>query len=164
MRLKFTLYLIVLLPTVANANLTVVADLGGEPAAPWYEAISPEPVELPQDAVPYPYREGDLLPIVTGNMQPGRLEQRKLSLAGMMPIFLIGDDTFSKQWLSAQRSRLQSIAATGLVVNVADSNSLQELRDIAEELTLLPVSGEDLAARLQLANYPVLITETGLEQ
>jgi integrating conjugative element protein (TIGR03765 family) len=164
MFLRFAFFMVLLLPLAANSELIVVADLGGEPAAPWYEAISPEPMTSPQESSPKPFQEEDLLPIVTGNMQPGLLKRRPLSLIGMSPIFLIGDDVLSKQWLSEQRSRLQSLDATGLVVNVADIERLEELREIAGELTLLPVSGEDLATRLQLTTYPVLITETGLEQ
>ena len=50
------------------------------------------------------------------------------------------------------------------MVNVATSAQLENLRQQAPGLTLLPVSGEDLAQRLKLEAYPVLITETGLSQ
>ena len=38
------------------------------------------------------------------------------------------------------------------------------LRRLAPGLTLSPASGDDLAQRLGLRHYPVLITSTGVEQ
>lgn len=52
----------------------------------------------------------------------------------------------------------------GLVVNVESMAALTALRRLAPGLTLSPVSGDDLAQRLGLRHYPVLITSTGVEQ
>ena len=42
--------------------------------------------------------------------------------------------------------------------------ALTALRRLAPGLTLSPASGDDLAQRLGLRHYPVLITSTGIEQ
>ncbi|ERH64288.1 hypothetical protein N172_03640 [Pantoea dispersa EGD-AAK13] len=51
-----------------------------------------------------------------------------------------------------------------MVVNVSSSASLQQLRQIAPDLHLAPVSGSDLARSLKLEHYPMLITEHSLSQ
>ena len=59
---------------------------------------------------------------------------------------------------------LRSLRATGLVVNVASEACFRVLQQQTGALTLLPVSGDDLAQRLQLSAYPELITDSGLSQ
>ena len=51
----------------------------------------------------------------------------------------------------------------GLVVNVATPEALVALRRLAPGLMLSPISGDDLAQRLGIRHYPVLITATGIE-
>ncbi|MDJ6853223.1 integrating conjugative element protein [Salmonella enterica] len=82
----------------------------------------------------------------------------------MTPVFLVGDDTLSRDWLAQRRADLLRMNATGLVVNVSDSAALRELQSRAPGLTLLPASASDIARRLQLMHYPVLITDRGLSQ
>ncbi|WP_431521391.1 PFL_4695 family integrating conjugative element protein [Blastomonas fulva] len=59
---------------------------------------------------------------------------------------------------------MRELGAVGLVVNVESMAALVELRHLAPGLTLAPASGDDLAQRLDLRHYPVLITSTGIEQ
>ena len=51
----------------------------------------------------------------------------------------------------------------GLVVNVATPEALVTLRRLAPGLMLSPIAGDDLAQRLGIRHYPVLITATGIE-
>lgn len=149
----------------ATAELTVVADLGGESTAPLYEAIQPDsdnPPPAPSD--PTAFTEQDVLPVTSPHLHPGHLEPRPLSLPGFSPLFLLGVDPLSERWLKQNKAKLLALHATGLVVNVSTSAQLDILHQQAPGLTLLPVSGEDLAQRLQLTTYPVLITENGLSQ
>lgn len=79
-------------------------------------------------------------------------------------LFLIGDDERSRAWLRQRQTALRELGAVGLVVNVKSMAALTALRRLAPGLTLSPVSGDDLAQRLGLRHYPVLITATGVEQ
>lgn len=106
----------------------------------------------------------EMLPVTTPEMTPGRVEVRSLALAGMAPVFLVGDDTLSRDWLAQRRADLLRMNATGLVVNVTDRAALRELQAGVPGLTLLPASASDIARRLQLTHYPVLITDRGLSQ
>nr|AAT40801.1 hypothetical protein [Haemophilus influenzae] len=87
-----------------------------------------------------------------------------MNLPGMLPIFLIGTDNLSKNWLHSNYDYLKKIGAMGLVVSVKTTNELSELRQLAPDLTLMPTPGDDLASRLNLAHYPALLTSEGLSQ
>lgn len=108
--------------------------------------------------------EARLLPVVTRNLHPGQQPHLALNLPGMTPLFLIGDDPQSTEWLRQHRDGLKTLHATGLVVNVTTLARLNVLRAIAPALTLLPVSADDMAKHLPITAYPVLITDKGLEQ
>ncbi|MCT6591123.1 integrating conjugative element protein [Pantoea dispersa] len=105
-----------------------------------------------------------VLPVATPELTPGMVEPRALGLPGIGVLFLIGDDGQSQEWLSRNAELLTRRGAVGMVVNVSSSASLQQLRQIAPDLQLAPVSGSDLARSLKLEHYPVLITEHSLSQ
>lgn len=108
--------------------------------------------------------EARLLPVITHTLHPGQQPRLALSLPGMTPLFLIGDDPQSTEWLRQHHDALKTLHATGLVVNVTTLARLNTLRAIAPALTLLPVSADDMAKHLPITAYPVLITDKGLEQ
>ncbi|EKE2802715.1 integrating conjugative element protein [Salmonella enterica subsp. enterica serovar Hato] len=108
--------------------------------------------------------EARLLPVITHTLHPGQQPRLALNLPGMTPLFLIGDDPLSTEWLRQHRDTLKTLHATGLVVNVTTLARLNALRTIAPALTLLPVSADDMAKHLPITAYPVLITDKGLEQ
>ncbi|MBS3048837.1 integrating conjugative element protein [Enterobacter mori] len=108
--------------------------------------------------------EARLLPVISHTLHPGRQPRLALSLPGMTPLFLIGDDPLSTEWLRQHQDALETQHATGLVVNVTTLARLNALRAIAPELTLLPISADDMAKHLPVSAYPVLITDKGLEQ
>jgi integrating conjugative element protein (TIGR03765 family) len=166
MKISFAAFLLAGVAVQATAALTVVADLGGESTAPLYAAIQPEgdTRHPPSVAGPKALTETDLLPIVSTRLHPGDVSSRAMSLPGFSPLFLIGDDSRSRRWLQQHRQKLVSINATGLVVSVAGAEQLADLRQLAPDLTLLPVSGDDIAQRLHLSAYPVLLDENGLSQ
>ncbi|MCA1178337.1 MULTISPECIES: integrating conjugative element protein [unclassified Pantoea] len=150
-------------PFLSHAELNVIADLGGKSAAPFYEGINAEPQSQQQSIQP-DYSEGSVLPVATPELTPGMVEPRALKLPGIGALFVIGEDGQSQEWLSRNAELLSRRGAVGMVVNVSSSASLQQLRQIATNLQLAPVSGSDLARRLKLEHYPVLITEHSLSQ
>ncbi|MBD2780517.1 integrating conjugative element protein [Xenorhabdus szentirmaii] len=151
-----------------HAELNIIADLGGKDASPFYESINAQQgdVSLPttHDALPGMANEAAMLPVNTPEMTPGKVDSRALQLRGIGALFLIGDDPDSRQWLSQNAATLAKLHAVGLVVNVREMTGLQALRALAPDLLLSPAAGTELARRLQLQHYPVLITETQLSQ
>ncbi|HCF2456882.1 TPA: integrating conjugative element protein [Pseudomonas aeruginosa] len=157
-------------PAVAQApeesSLTVVEDRGGVSAAPYYEAISPQPDASPPPSVSTPRRhaEDDMLPVRTLRLSPGPVAPRQIHAPGLSPLFLVGDDEHSRAWLRRHHQMLRQLKAVGLVVNVESASALRTLRDLVPGLELAPVAADDLAQRLDLTHYPVLITATGIRQ
>ena len=79
-------------------------------------------------------------------------------------MFLVGDDEQSKAWLLQRREQLQGLNAVGLVTNVASAERLVEVQRWAAGLQIAPVQADDLAQRLGIRHYPLLITATTLQQ
>jgi integrating conjugative element protein (TIGR03765 family) len=105
-----------------------------------------------------------VLPVHSARLSPGAVSQRTLKLPGFSPLFLVGQDAVSLEWLAQHAQRLQELGASGLAVEVADAQALRRIQASAPGLEIWPVSGDDIAERLELQHYPVLITPTGLEQ
>lgn len=157
----------------ANEPLIVVEDRGGVSALPYYEALrlktstAPETAPQPSDVARGPggrFSEADLLPVRSRLLTPGDVERRRIEAPGLRPLFLVGDDERSQAWLRQRIDHLRELDAVGLVVNVESLASLKALRHLAPGLTLSPGSGDDIARRLGLKHYPVLITATHVEQ
>jgi integrating conjugative element protein (TIGR03765 family) len=99
----------------------------------------------------------------SARLTPGDELRRVIRAPSLTPLFLVGDDDRSRAWLKQRRVELQAQRAVGLVVNVATPEALAALRRLAPGLVLSPASGDDLAHRLGIKHYPVLITATGIE-
>lgn len=151
-------------------SLKVLADHGGEPARPYFVAIGMAGIPekegyAPDPRAPAPFDEADMLPVTSERLSPGEVRFRPLELPSRMtPFFLVGDDRLSLRWLETRREILRELNAVGLVVEVDTAEGLQRLREAAPGLELRPTPGDDLAGRLGLAHYPVLVTAQGLEQ
>ena len=155
----------------ASAPLIVVEDRGGASALPYYQSLDPQPEHAtPPAPKPAPSMgnaadaEAAMLPVRSTQLSPGEVQHRVIRAPGLTPLFLIGDDARSRAWLQQWQAALRELGAVGLVVNVDSAAALAELRRLAAGLILSPASGDDLAHRLGLRHYPVLITPTGVEQ
>lgn len=150
--------------------LIVVEDRGGTSALPYYQALNPQVAAPNEPATPVPPpriggpadAEAAMLPVRSARLSPGDEPSRVIRAPGLTPLFLVGDDDRSRAWLRQRRAALQELRAAGLVVNVATPEALTALRRLAPELMLSPASGDDLAQRLGIRHYPVLITATGI--
>lgn len=105
-----------------------------------------------------------VMPVRSARLSPGAVPSRTLSLPGITPLFLVGQDAASLEWLSRHAQALQDLDANGLAVEVDDAQALRRIQATAPGLDIWPVSGDNIAERLELEHYPVLITPTGLEQ
>ncbi|MNJ71297.1 hypothetical protein D3C77_678220 [compost metagenome] len=105
-----------------------------------------------------------ILPVSSSQLSPGQITPRVLNMPGLQPLFLVGSDPLSLTWLRQRAAELREMGAAGLAVEVADSEALARIRAAAPGLNILPVNGNEIAIRLQIEHYPVLITATALEQ
>lgn len=123
--------------------------------------VQAEPLVPPPAA---PVTEAAMLPVLSERLSPGPVAARSLNIPGLLPFFLVGDDPLSLAWLGQRLKALRDLGAVGLAVQVADAEALRRIRAAAPSLNIQPVSGDDLALRLRLQHYPVLITATAVEQ
>lgn len=161
-------------PAFAGSHrLIVVEDAGGVSALPYYRAINLLPSPHDADSVHLPtlpppptrhYGEADFLPVHSKHLTPGHVTRRVIAAPGLQALCLIGDDPLSRSWIKARLASLQQLHAVGLIVEVHSYAALQALRAAAPGVLLVPASGDDIARRLDLHHFPVLITATGIEQ
>ena len=167
-RMAFGLMLIIVGRVYAD-GLTVIYDSRATQSIAPYLQILKDPTESDDTEAPQIPSLGaadlsQLLPIHSPGLTPGSVTRTAISRPYSAPLFLIGCDPLSTRWLSANRSRLAHLGAVGMVVEVADEAALQHITELAGGLPLLPASATDLAAKLGITHYPVLITQDSFEQ
>ncbi|MGK3119332.1 integrating conjugative element protein [Pseudomonas corrugata] len=161
---------ILLLAPFAQSELIVAGDQPSDFTRPHYQVSRPS---INNRTQPDRAMHADLstftnvvwiLPIRSSRLSPGSVKSRSLSMPGLQPFFLVGDDPQSLAWLRQRAAELHEMGAAGLAVEVANTEALARIRAAAPDITILPVNGNDIATRLQIEHYPVLITATSLEQ
>ncbi|HAT1770913.1 TPA: integrating conjugative element protein [Legionella pneumophila] len=80
-----------------------------------------------------------------------------------MPLFVIGADKASIQWLEQHQEELKSIHATGFITNVNDFETIVALQE-KFKLPLLPVNVDPLLAYIHEQHYPLIIAEGAVWQ
>ena len=159
-----------LIPLTVKAELTVIYDGGQtEPLAPYLEVFYANDT-LPQYSpviAKSPLGAADpkaWLPLRSPGLTPGPVPTQSHDRPFTRPVFLIGSDTGSRQWLQSHRDRLKAIGAVGMLVQADTLNDLRTIARLADSLSILPASGSDLAKALGISHYPVLISAHGIEQ
>jgi integrating conjugative element protein (TIGR03765 family) len=104
-------------------------------------------------------------PVRTPSMRPGALQQNQaLKLQSWLPtpVFLVGTDDYSKQWMVRNRDFLARQKAAGIVIDADNLAAFRSIQQVGQGLPMAPSSAEDLARRLRLSVYPVLIRADGV--
>lgn len=163
--LSLILLLCLASPMVVQASsLIVVEDRGGVSALPYYQDLAPEPNAQPIQPENIGVRGQGSFPVRSDQLTPGQAQGRVINAPGLQPLFLVGDDESSRTWLSQRREQLQQLHAVGLVVNVASAERFAEVQRWAGDLQIVPAPSNELAQRLGIKHYPLLITATAIQQ
>ena len=169
-RIPSAYYFAVLLAALAEPGLSFAEVQPGGVTRPQFEASRPPINNKIQPALAIHADlsafadETWILPVRSSQLSPGQITSRTLNMPGLQPFFLVGEDTHSLAWLRQRATELQEMGAAGLAVEVTDAEALIRIRAAAPGITILPVNGNDIATRLKIEHYPVLITATSLEQ
>ncbi|WP_223509122.1 integrating conjugative element protein [Pseudomonas sp. BF-RE-29] len=169
-RIPLTCYCILFWATFAQAELTVVGDSPDDLTRSYFHVTGAQRSDRaqPDRAVHADLSaftdEAWILPVRSSLLSPGPIAPRTLNMPGLHPFFLVGGDPQSLTWLRQRAAGLREMGAAGLAVEVADNEALLQIRAAAPGLTILPVNGNEIATRLQIEHYPILITATALEQ
>jgi integrating conjugative element protein (TIGR03765 family) len=79
------------------------------------------------------------------------------------PMFIVGYDRVSANWLQSNVDVLEEKRAVGLVVNVDTPQQMERLLELTgRRLALTPMSGDQLAKAINLRHYPVFIDRSGV--
>ncbi len=159
-----------LIPTLAGAALTVIYDSSDtQPIATFLDAFESSEITAPQRPTVQPPQLGaadlaTLLPIRSPGLTPGPVQPKTHDRPFTRPFFLIGSDSFSRQWLLEHRERLKEVGAVGMLIQADTLEDLQTIAKLAAGLSVMPASASDIAKALGISHYPVLITPHGIEQ
>lgn len=105
------------------------------------------------------------LPIVTPELTPGTVTPKAMNNAQLLqPLFLIGSDDQSKQWLSQNNAQLLQLHAIGLLVQANTTADIQTMQALGKGLMIIPAPAKALIEQYGLSHYPVLITKEGITQ
>ncbi|CAN7227666.1 MULTISPECIES: integrating conjugative element protein [Pseudomonas] len=169
-RIPSAYYFAVLLAALAQPGLSFAEVQPGGFTRPQFEASRPpvnnktQPARAIHADLSAFADQTWILPVRSSHLSPGQITTRTLDMPGLQPFFLVGEDPQSLAWLHQRATELQEMGAAGLAVEVTDTEALARIRAAAPGITILPVNGNDIASRLQIEHYPVLITATSLEQ
>ncbi|MCP4063883.1 integrating conjugative element protein [Marinobacter adhaerens] len=150
-------------------ELEVIGDFGGQSAKPFLPSGSDfkEQLQKLKDE-----RRGKRflvsnLPVSSPSLTVGRVGPQEA--AGIRydmlsrPMFIIGYDTVSINWLKQNRRFLKEKRAIGLVVNVATVEEMNHLQSVAGEGVLLQATnGEQMAKAIKLRHYPFFVDKNGV--
>ncbi|WP_456448012.1 PFL_4695 family integrating conjugative element protein [Thiolapillus sp.] len=177
---RITLFLLFLLltgwalPTLSQPpRLHVLYDSGDTvPLAPLLQAsgLDDEPVQSPPAIDTQPLMRQALAQrsvVRSPGLSPGVQTRRPTGKAGAVlprPLFLVGADEVSLNWLREHRERLMHIGAVGLIVQADGEADIGKVRAVAGELQLATGSGAMLAEHFGITHYPVLIGPEWIEQ
>ncbi|CCE23781.1 PFL_4695 family integrating conjugative element protein [Methylotuvimicrobium alcaliphilum] len=156
--------LIALFGTAANSEPVVLFDAGNTRPMPDRLQIK-HPNYQQSLSLPDIPQNFDPLPVSSQALTPGPVQARVIDRPGLdRPVFIIGYDEFSLDWLRHNLEQLKRHRATGIVVNVENPYQLRRLRQTADGLEVNPVPGDFIAKQLELKHYPVLISQHRIEQ
>ena len=105
-----------------------------------------------------------IYPVKSLNLTPGTVNTQTIDVQLPQPIFLVGDDEPSRKWIKTYALKLEQLHAQGFVVNIENENDMENLRQLAPNLSFYPMPGDALAEWLHLQHYPVLISDHLIEQ
>lgn len=161
MNILITALLACVLSTAAVAAPTIIYDSGKTKSIAQYTDV----IKLYNPKKVKPITVFNPLPIVTPNLKAGFVKKRNINQPYLVnPIFIIGNDKMSMNWLVKNKELLRRIDAVGMLVNVDNRQELERIAKAAEGLKMIPAPAIDLAKQLNLTHYPVLISKQFIEQ
>lgn len=96
------------------------------------------------------------LPVVS-HLRAGTVKRHSLTNnVFSQPLFVIGDDAVSREWLKKHTTELQKLHAIGFVTNISSGKALNELNILAN-VPLQPVDVDELAHLLNVHHYPFVL-------
>lgn len=97
-------------------------------------------------------------PIRTTRLSPGQVATTPVPLhQGQQPLFVIGNDELSLDWIDINKPYLLEIGARGFVVSVGSEREWNQLRKWLAPLDVKAVTGDAFSEVFGLTHYPFLL-------
>ena len=132
--MKKLLILLSMASMVSADGLPVIANNGVIVPAQNYLAVMPNinsainniSPEILQQASKIPSEISLTMPLPTTSMTVGKVEKQNVNLPWLLqPIFLIGTDKVSTDWLQAHKTVLMAMHANGMIVNANSESAIK---------------------------------------
>lgn len=146
----------------------VIEDRGGQPIAPYLPKNTDTSERMNKT---FEERRSKKLihahfPVVTNSMSVGKVtEDEAKDLRYQMasrPLFIVGYDPVSKNWLASNKELLKAKRAIGMVVNVQTKEQMTELQAIVGDGVLMqPTPGDRMSEHLKIRHYPFYMDSQG---
>jgi integrating conjugative element protein (TIGR03765 family) len=106
-------------------------------------------------------------PVVTASMSVGKVTEddgKEIKYQVVTrPMFIIGYDPVSINWLKSNHALLAEKKAIGLVVNVENTEQMEALqRLVGTDVMMQPTPGDRLSEHLKIKHYPFYIDNQGV--
>lgn len=147
----------------------VIADQGGEPIDKYIPTNKGSEKRMKQV---YESRASKRLvnahfPVISTSLTVGPVSEDEAKdiqyQVANRPLFIIGYDPVSIQWLKENKALLAEKAAIGLVVNIETAEQMDELQAIVgSEVMMQPTPGDRLAEHLKIKHYPFYLDNQGV--
>lgn len=106
-----------------------------------------------------------LFPLSPTSMTLGVVQTERREMPQVLnPLFIVGCDQTSFNWLRDRKLQLLKAKAEGFVIECQSMPMFRHLVALFPELTLTPTPEEQLAKAFGLIHYPVVITSQGIAQ
>jgi len=150
-------------------NMTVLEDRGGQSISKYIPKSNDAMVNM--NTVRLERNNTSMLnanfPVVSKSLSVGRVTEDEASdlkyQMASQPLFIIGYDTVSINWLKANKKLLSDNHAVGLVVNIETEEQMTQLQLIAgNDVIMQPTPGDTLAEHLKIKHYPFYMDSKGV--
>jgi integrating conjugative element protein (TIGR03765 family) len=150
-------------------QLDVIADFGGQSAAPFLPESPDVKAHMENLKAERAGRRfmASHIPVTSQLLKVGRVTDAEATEVPYhmvsRPLFIVGYDPVSIQWLTDNRDFLASNNAVGLVVSVETIAQMNELkRIVGDGVTLQPTPGDRLAQHMGIRHYPFYMDSDGV--
>lgn len=160
MKLLMTIVLFMFSVGTNAAKLKVLYDTGDSSLVKYHrdpkiKLERPDPIEF----------LANNFPVVSKKWRVGEFKSKRISFPEMKtPIFIIGCDDDSLNWVEYRKELIQKKRVLGFVVNCKTFEDYNELKAAVYPIVVQPISLDVLSEHLQHGLYPAYIHQTAIEQ
>ena len=105
--------------------------------------------------------EYPVFPLLPSVMQPGKQKTVAHDLPLVYPMFIVGCDAASKNWLLKHKAYLQEKRAIGMLVQADSMAAFASLSEVASGLQINLMDDANIYSSVEIEHYPVLIDVDG---